>query len=108
MKFKVMSDVEIHFEKFDNMCKDSLWEAVNKAGEISIKIVPVRTGKLQRSLHVTPKTPGKKRYTFGDKVDYGVYVEFGTSRMAAQPFLRPALDELKRFGMKKVMAKKSR
>ncbi len=28
----------------------------------------------------------------GATADYALYVEFGTSRMAAQPFLRPALD----------------
>lgn len=28
----------------------------------------------------------------GTAVDYGPYVEFGTSKMEAQPFLRPALD----------------
>lgn len=27
----------------------------------------------------------------GDTVEYAAYIEYGTSRMAAQPFLRPAL-----------------
>ena len=28
----------------------------------------------------------------GSHVEYATYVEFGTSRMSAQPYLRPALD----------------
>ncbi len=31
--------------------------------------------------------------TIGTPVEYAPYVEYGTSRMAAQPYLRPALDE---------------
>jgi len=37
--------------------------------------------------------PGDKFETFvGTPVFYGPYVEYGTFRMSAQPFLRPALD----------------
>jgi len=31
----------------------------------------------------------------GTNVDYSVYVEYGTRKMSAQPYLRPALDENK-------------
>ena len=31
----------------------------------------------------------------GTNVDYSIYVEFGTSKMAAQPYLRPAYDARK-------------
>lgn len=30
---------------------------------------------------------------FGDGINYARYVEYGTSRMAAQPFMTPAFDE---------------
>lgn len=30
-------------------------------------------------------------YIVGTDVEYAVYVEFGTSRMAAQPYMRPAV-----------------
>jgi len=35
---------------------------------------------------------GKGRARIGTNVEYGPYVELGTSRMRAQPYLRPALD----------------
>lgn len=35
-------------------------------------------------------------YVVGTNVEYSVYVEFGTSRMPAQPYLRPAAQEVGR------------
>jgi len=60
------------------------------------KIVPVDTGRLRSSI-VVQGSPG--RYVVGPVgVPYASYVEFGTSRMRAQPYVRPAvqkyLDEL--------------
>jgi HK97 gp10 family phage protein len=41
------------------------------------------------------KTKGKKTYSVGVSGDayYGVFIEYGSKRNAAKPFLRPALDE---------------
>jgi hypothetical protein len=33
-------------------------------------------------------------YRVGTNVEYAVYVEFGTSKMRAQPYLRPAVKEV--------------
>lgn len=35
---------------------------------------------------------GTVRYVVGTNVEYSVYVEFGTSSMQAQPYLRPAVE----------------
>lgn len=35
-------------------------------------------------------------WVVGTDVEYSVYVEFGTSRMSAQPYLRPAIEHAKR------------
>lgn len=35
-------------------------------------------------------------YVVGTNVEYAVYQEFGTSKMAAQPYLRPAVREVER------------
>jgi len=51
---------------------------------------PVKTGQLRNSITHAVNFPLAK---IGTDVDYSVYVEYGTSRMAKQPFLRPALDE---------------
>jgi HK97 gp10 family phage protein len=58
--------------------------------------VPVRTGALKRGIthRVTVPQNGLGEATIGydSKQFYGRFVELGTSRQAARPFLRPALD----------------
>jgi HK97 gp10 family phage protein len=54
----------------------------------------VDTGNLRRSLHVGDQQASgtDASVKVGTDVEYAPYVEFGTSRMAAQPYLRPALE----------------
>ena len=37
---------------------------------------------------------GNAEYVVGTNVEYAVYVEFGTSKMQAQPYLRPAAERV--------------
>lgn len=39
---------------------------------------------------------GTVKYVVGTNVNYSVHVEFGTSRMQAQPYLRPAVEHVAR------------
>jgi len=65
--------------------------------------VPVRTGKLKKALKITnvKKKEGVKYILVGvDKGDnseifYGKFVEFGTSKRTAHPFLQPAYEKNK-------------
>lgn len=54
-------------------------------------LVPVDTGTLKSSIMVDEVTP--MQAIIAPHTDYAEHVEFGTSRMAAQPYMRPALDE---------------
>lgn len=50
---------------------------------------PVDTGRLRNSItHLVQS--GEKAAYIGTNVEYGPYVELGTKKMKAQPFLRPA------------------
>ena len=51
---------------------------------------PVDTGRLRSS--ITNEVDTETAY-IGTNVEYGPYVEMGTSRMRAQPFLEPAMTE---------------
>lgn len=53
---------------------------------------PVDTGHLRRS--ITKEVDGKEA-RIGTNIHYAPYVELGTVKMKAQPYLRPALDENK-------------
>jgi len=62
---------------------------------ISVNIVneakylcPVDTGRLRASIHY--KQVGRLHYLVGTNVEYAPYVEFGTRKMSAQPYLLPA------------------
>lgn len=70
-------------------------EAVGKAGFLieadAKKFAPVQTGNLRASLH-TDVVPEEKAAYVGTAVEYAPYVEQGTSKMSAQPFLQPAAE----------------
>jgi HK97 gp10 family phage protein len=55
-------------------------------------IVPVKTGRLQRSIQVLALSSTMRRFEATES--YGPYVEFGTSRAAAQPFFLPTFDRV--------------
>ena len=61
--------------------------------------VSVRTGALKRGIsqRVSVKTGSAEAVIgFDRKQFYGRFIELGTSKMSAKPFLRPALDESQR------------
>ena len=53
---------------------------------------PVDTGNLRASITHEVDAGGKAVY-IGTNVEYGPYVELGTSKQKAQPYLRPAATE---------------
>lgn len=87
-----------------NRLTDQGKEKVNKELEKkAIKIVreskeqaPVDTGRLRSSItyEKTILQSGLARIFVGTNVEYAPHVEFGTVKMPAQPFLRPALREV--------------
>lgn len=58
---------------------------------ISRGIVPVRSGFLRDSIF-SDVVESDLSLTLAATAPYASYVEFGTQRMAAEPYLRPALD----------------
>ena len=68
--------------------------------------VPVQTGRLQASIKKdVMKTRAGARGRIWTDLYYAKFVEFGTSRMRARPFLRPAV-ALTRQAIKAMFAKK--
>jgi HK97 gp10 family phage protein len=67
-------------------------EAGARIVETHAKVLcPVDTGFLRNSIQVDSVTPMEA--IIAPHTDYAEYVEFGTSRMEAQPYMRPGLDE---------------
>ncbi len=60
---------------------------------------PVDTGQLRSSIVAEPVREDGDRLVLrvGTNVEYAAYVEFGTSRMAPQPYMRPAFLAARRY-----------
>lgn len=56
------------------------------------KDCPVDTGRLRNSITNAVRTDEKAVY-IGSNVEYAAFVELGTSRMKARPYLKPAATE---------------
>lgn len=57
------------------------------------RLCPVDTGRLRASISHEIQTDSHGLIgVVGSNVEYASFVEFGTSRSRAQPYLRPALD----------------
>ena len=54
---------------------------------------PVDTGALRNSIGTEQKA--QFTYWVQDGVEYGIFQELGTSRMAAHPFLTPAVESIR-------------
>lgn len=56
----------------------------------------VDSGDLRRSIGV--QKIGEGRYRVGTNLKHGLFLEFGTRRMAARPWLRPAAEKVRKRG----------
>lgn len=72
-------------------------EIIEKAGAQALvtakDLVPVDTGALRKSITLESK---QSQATILSPLDYAAAVEYGTSRQAAQPYMRPAAEEARR------------
>jgi HK97 gp10 family phage protein len=89
----------IHADSIENVDAGPLLrELAEDVADDARRLAPVDTGDLVSTIRVlgvskdkaTVAVGGKKGASTGNLVDYAVYVERGTSRMHAQPFMAPA------------------
>ena len=83
-------------DKITAEIKPNAAKIVEKYGYIiaedAAKNAPVDTTALRNSIVAESKMKGEMTFIVQDGVNYGIWQEFGTSRMAAQPFLIPAVE----------------
>lgn len=88
-----LTDVARRWARKNREFREALGEELDRIGgemEADAKaIVPVRTGYLRSTIF--HRLQGLQM-EFGAGAPYALYVEFGTRRMAAQPFLRPSFE----------------
>lgn len=77
--------------KLGPMTDDMLGRLCEDIATDARRLAPVLTGDLRNSIDVLGVSNGVGRVGAGDaSVDYAAYVELGTRKMAAQPYLKPA------------------
>lgn len=71
------------------------------------QVAPKRTGYMANNISVEPvkKTATSVTGTVNAKADYSSFVEFGTYKMSAQPFIRPAVSAAQSLFIKTTMDK---
>lgn len=95
----VLNRTEI--KRLDNPVMDTLLDIADERVDAMKVIAPVDDGDMRETIRVTNVSRAKLRVRItaggmlgpvtGKPVDYPHFVERGTSKMAAQPFMRPAL-----------------
>jgi len=87
--------VQAMLKKMNPAIQQALSRFLKKAGIIvksSAKAnAPVDTSNLRGGISSRPE--GIRQVIIGPNVDYGIYQEFGTKYMKAQPYMRPALQD---------------
>lgn len=81
-----------------------IMEGVRRIQADAKRLAPVDTGYLRESIHVMPL--GFSGYRFGgkvyDTVEYAPHQEYGTVKMAAQPFMAPAFNRQRKWILDRV------
>lgn len=82
------------------VASEGLDEVINEAMEAGVEmaqhLVPVDTGELHDGIEIIEfASNGRGSYGVTD-VEHAEHVEFGTEKMAAQPYMRPSIDAMKR------------
>ena len=104
MKIRGMNELRRNISNFSRELNEVLPTAL-KAGALIVqneakRRAPYETGTLRRSIHTEMR--GNTQAFVGTDVEYAVHQEFGTSKMKAHPYLRPALDEKQQEVLEKI------
>ncbi len=87
-------------KQFEQDIPQQVTDFLETMGQIVVEemqnLVPVDTGALQESIGYSVSGTD---LTFEATEDYAGFVEFGTSKMAAQPYFMPPLDNLHSSGI---------
>lgn len=103
---KLFSQFEVSKTKARSATVSAMNATVAKAQRTSQSVAPVRTGYLRQNITVkTTKVSGDTvTGEYDANADYSSFVENGTYKMRAQPFMRPGVAAAKPFFYSKVEA----
>lgn len=85
-----LAKLQKQLAKLKNVSPHSLLAGALVLQRYAMENAPVKTGFLRNS---ATSRENEKGAELAFQANYSYYVEFGTSKMAAQPYVRPAIDE---------------
>lgn len=99
---KGLGQLEAKLKKLDPLTKAAMGRGVQKAAlkvEGDAKLAaPVDTGALRSSINTSGSSSSDSvTASVGTNLEYAPYVELGTSKSKAQPFLQPSLQKNKKI-----------
>ena len=86
---KIQDNTKGVLSEVDKLIQQRLTQAAILVERTAKQICVVETGTLKRSIN---RRIEKRKAVIGTNIEYAPYVEMGTSKMSARPFLRPALE----------------
>ena len=98
----VITELTQTYEDFEQSVDQIIQKAGMAGRDEAVGIVPVLTGHLQGS--ITYDAPGLLMSEFFTDVYYSQFVEFGTRKMAAEPYMIPAYEAAKEQLLKDIQA----
>ncbi|MEM2163907.1 MAG: HK97 gp10 family phage protein [Candidatus Bathyarchaeia archaeon] len=112
---ELVAKLESLSDRLGELSDEALAELADRIVEDAKSLCPVDTGSLRRSIRWERDPSGGVIIAAGGggvinprtkrEVDYAAYVEFGTSRAPAQPFLQPAIEQ-NISALEEILAKK--
>lgn len=92
MSFKIEVDnTGLALSELTDACKRAMEICGGKAETYAKKICPVDTGRLRASITHQVAQDGRS-VDVGTNVNYAPFVELGTYRQRAQPYIRPSIE----------------
>lgn len=95
---EIINNADVARSELETCIDRALWAIGATAEGYAKRLCPVDTGRLRNS--ITHVSDGESAY-IGTNVEYASFVELGTSKMHARPYLKPAAtqhsDEYKRI-----------
>jgi len=99
-KFETVN-IKIDTKELDRIARDADKNTDDVIGDLSFQLedyakakAPVDTGALKNSINA--KRRRRNYWHVSDGVEYGIYQEYGTHKMAAHPFMVPAAEKVAR------------
>ena len=89
----LIAQLGLKHEEVVDVAAKAMETTIAKTQERAKSIAPVRTGQMKHEINVFPveKKTDQVIGTIIAKKEYSSFVEFGTYKMSAEPFMRPAV-----------------